>query len=68
MEALEERPPVAVIVDLTVEELKLVRAGLTMLLHAEDDPATIFELKQLITRLEHPGEAAPRRFGAGSAS
>lgn len=52
MEALEEHPRVAISVELTNEELELVRAGLTMLLHAEDDTATIIELKMLLARLE----------------
>lgn len=47
MEAIEER----VKVELSPEELELVRAGLTMLLHAEDDPDLIAELKRLLERL-----------------
>ncbi len=52
MEALEERPSIAISVDLSPEELELVQAGLRTLLHAEDDPAIILELKELLARLE----------------
>lgn len=47
MKAIGER----IIVALSPDELELIRAGLKMLLHAEDDPDTIAELKQLLERL-----------------
>jgi hypothetical protein len=40
-----------IIVELSPDELELIRAGLKMLLHAEDDPDTIAELKRLLERL-----------------
>ena len=52
MEAVEEREHVAhVNVELSLDELDLVRTGLRMLLDAEDDPETIAELKLLLARL-----------------
>jgi hypothetical protein len=51
MEAVEERADVAISIELSPAELELVRAGLTMLLHTEDDPAIILELKALLSKL-----------------
>ena len=52
VEAVEEREHVAhVNVELSLDELDLVRTGLRMLLDAEDDPETIAELKLLLARL-----------------
>ena len=50
MAVIEER----IEVELTPAELELIRAGLTMLLHAEDDPDIITELKRLLERLARP--------------
>ncbi len=47
MEIVDER----VTVELSREEFELIRAGVRMLLQAEDDPGTIAELKALIARL-----------------
>ncbi len=52
VEAVEELGHVAhVNVELSLDELDLVRTGLRMLLDAEDDPETIAELKLLLARL-----------------
>ena len=52
VEAVEERGYVAhVNVELSLDELDLVRTGLRMLLDAEDDPEVIAELKLLLARL-----------------
>lgn len=47
MEIVDER----VTVELSRDDFELIRAGLRMLLQAEDDPGTITELKVLIARL-----------------
>ncbi len=52
MEAIDEPVSIAhVNVELSLDELRLVRAGLRMLLDAEDDPEIIAELKVLLARL-----------------
>ncbi len=55
MDVAVEKP---VQVELSPSELNLVRAGLRMLLHAEDDPQAIEELKTLLMRLSAEGPAA----------
>jgi hypothetical protein len=47
-----DRAERTVSVELTADELTLVRAALVLLLEAEDDTETIDQLKVLIARLE----------------
>ncbi len=44
--------------DLSTEEMRLIQAGLRLLLVVEDDRITIEQLKQLLARVESEVEAS----------